>query len=122
MTDTIMNPDLSTLPQRMRYAAAVMREAAARETAEGGRPSLPVYSANHFEWMADRWEPPRTIKWITDNFAYGKFNYFVKMSQGSPEKFDLTMTVDGEEQVHRSAQGSWDEVHALAQQWEDQGL
>jgi hypothetical protein len=51
-----MNPDLSTLPQRMRYAAAVMREAAGRESREAVSEMLPVYSADHFEWMASRWE------------------------------------------------------------------
>lgn len=50
------HPDLSTLPRRMRYAATILREAAARESAIAGEHQLAVYSADHLEWMADRWD------------------------------------------------------------------
>jgi hypothetical protein len=49
-------PDLSTLPQRMRYAAKVMKEAAERESEMQGEHCRPVYGADHLAWLADQWE------------------------------------------------------------------
>lgn len=50
-------PDLSTLPQRMRYAAAVLREVDVRyNSLTGAVPHENIWCAETLEAHADRWE------------------------------------------------------------------
>jgi hypothetical protein len=57
-------PDLSTLPQRMRYAAAVMREATKRLDMEMLYPfsSPPTWAAWALERRADIWEKANSVE------------------------------------------------------------